>query len=298
MYIQRSTGEKAFTIFNGIFMAFLCFVTIYPFWYIIVYSFNNVLDSKFGGLFFWPRDFTTASYELIFKMGGILQAYFVSIMRVIVAVPLHLFITGMCAYALSREKIVFKNFLITVFFITMLFRGGLIPDFLLFSSIGLIDTFAVFVLPVVFSVWNFMIFKTMFKTTVPESLVESALMDGAGFYKIFIRIVIPLSLPVFAALGFFNAVYHWNDWFVGIFFINNIKITPLQSFIRSLIGRSGGGSFLNVMMYSLGEFDVGKISPFSATMAAVAVSVVPILLVYPFFQKYFIKGVMIGAIKG
>ena len=297
MAIRRSRGEKVFTVFNGIFMALLCFVTIYPFWYIIIYSFNNVLDSNMGGLFLWPRDFSIVSYQLIIKMGGITRAYMNSIMRVLIAVPVHLFITSMCAYALSRDKMVFRNFFITMFFITMLFGGGLIPYYLLLNSIGLIDTFAVYIIPVVFSVWDFIVFKTMFKTTVPDSLIESALMDGAGFFKIFIRIVIPLSLPVYAALGLFNAVYHWNDWFVGLYFVNNIKIVPLQSFLRSLINREGGGGFLNVMMYSLAEFDVRKVSPFSATMAAVVCTVFPILMVYPFLQKYFVKGVMIGAIK-
>ena len=297
MAIRRSRGEKAFTVFNGIFMAFLCFVTIYPFWYIIIYSFNNILDSNMGGLFLWPRDFTILNYRVILRMGGITQAYFISIMRVLIAVPVHLFITSMCAYALSRDKMVFRNFFITMFFITMLFGGGLIPYYLLLNSIGLIDTFAVFVIPVVFSVWDFIVFKTMFKTTVPDSLIESALMDGAGFFKIFIKIVIPLSLPVYAALGLFNAVYHWNDWFVGIYFINNIKIVPLQSFLRSLINREGAGAFLQWLQWSSEQYDTFKISPFSMTMAAVVVTVFPILCVYPFLQKYFVKGVMIGAIK-
>jgi ABC-type sugar transport system, permease component len=250
-----------------------------------------------GGLFLWPRDFTTANYRVIFTMGGVSQALFISIMRVIAAVPLHLLVTSMCAYALSRKEMSYKNFFITVFFITIIFSGGLIPYYLLLSSLGLLNNFAVYIIPGLFSVWDFIVFKTMFKTTVSESMIEASLMDGAGHFRIFMNIVIPLSLPVYAALALFNTVSQWNDWFVGLYFISDAKLVPLQSFLRSLINKQGDGGFSNFVLRLGQEIETRKVNSFSVTMAAVIVVVAPILLVYPFLQKYFVSGVMIGAVK-
>lgn len=292
-----SRGEKLFAVVNNVFMIAFVLLTVYPFWYVIVYSLNSAADSNMGGLFLYPREFTLANYKVVFFQGGIYQAFLVSVLRVAVAVPLHLLVTSLSAYALSREKVVLRKFFIFVFFVTMIFGGGLIPYYLLLNSIGLLDTFWVFVLPALFSVWDFIVFKTMFKTSVPESLIEAALIDGAGHAQIYARIVVPLSIPVFAALGIFTAVAHWNDWFAGLYFVRNVDLMPLQSYLRTLIYQQGNGSTMNLIIQSVSEFEIRKVNTITVSMAAVVVTVSPILVVYPFLQKYFVSGVMVGAIK-
>lgn len=292
-----SRGEKIFSNFNVVFMVMLCFVTLYPFWYVIILSFNTAADTSLGGMYFLPRDFTLANYKVVFFQGGVFQALWISVLRVVVAVPLHLFVTSLSAYALSRERVLFRNFLITFFFITMIFHGGLIPNYLLYNSLGLLDTFWVYILPGLFGVWNFIVFRTMFKSTVPESLIEAALIDGSSHTKIYFHIVIPLSLPVFAALAIFTAVAHWNDWFSGLYFVNRAELMPVQSYLRKLIVGEGGGSLQNLIMQSVSTVDMHKVNTQTVSMAAVVVVVTPIIVVYPFMQKYFTSGVMIGAIK-
>ncbi len=292
-----SRGEKIFAKFNVIFMIIICLITIYPFWYVIIYSLNSASDSNMGGMFLFPREFTLANYKVVFFQGAVYQAFYISVLRVAVAVPLHLLVTSLSAYALSREKVLFRKTIIFIFFITMIFSGGLIPSYLLYNSLGLLNSFWVFVLPGLFGVWDFIVFKTMFKTTVPESLVEAALIDGAGHIQIYYKLIVPLCIPVFVALGIFGAVGHWNDWFAGLYFVQDVKLMPLQSYLRTLIVSQGNGSIQNVIIQSVSEFDIRKVSSFTVTMAAVVITVSPILVVYPFLQKYFISGVMVGAIK-
>jgi putative aldouronate transport system permease protein len=295
--IKRSLGENLFDSANILFMILLCVVMLYPFWHIILYSINSASDSDRGGLYLWPRIFTLANYKFMFDRGGIFQAYFVSAMRILISVPIHLFVTSMTAFALSRPKILFRNFIITFFFITMIFSGGMIPSFLVLNYLKLINTFWIYLLPGMFGVWSFIVFKTMLRESVPEELIESALMDGSGFFTVFLKFVIPLSLPSYAALGLFNAIGQWNDWFTGIYYIRNSALVPIQSYLRMFLNSTSIAN--DVAKATDGKFDIepSLISPTSVKMAAVAITTIPILIVYPFVQRYFVKGVLIGAIK-
>lgn len=296
--VKRSFGDMAFDSVNVVFMLLLCVVMLYPFWFIILYSINSASDSDRGGLYLLPRIFTLANYKFMLRNGGIFRAYFVSIMRILVSVPLHLFVTSMAAFALSRQKILFRGFIITFFFITLIFSGGLIPSYLVLNYLNLINTFWIYVFPGMFGVWSFIVFKTMLKSSVPEELVEAALIDGAGFFRIFVGLVIPLSVPVYAALGLFNAVAQWNDWFVGIYYVRNTNLVPVQSYLRMFLNSTKISTDIAAITWGEQSYiDPALISPTSVKMAAVALTTLPILLVYPFVQKYFVKGVLIGAIK-
>ena len=294
--IKRTTGEKTFDILNVIFMVLICIVTIYPFWYLIIFSLDSVASSRMGNTIIWPGEFTLSNYAAIAKLGGIFKAMRLSIMRVVISTPISLLITSMAAFALSRKEIWFRNFIITVFFITMIIGGGLIPGYLLLNSLHLINTFWVYVLPGAFGVWNFMVFKTMLKTSVPDELIEAALMDGSTFFRIYFKIVIPLSLPCFAALGLFNAVGQWNDWFAGLYYVSDSWLVPVQSYLYMFVNNGDLGQRLTAMS-GTSAYDPSMISPYTVKIAAVVFTTVPILLVYPFLQKYFVKGVLIGAIK-
>ncbi len=299
-----SIGRRAFRVVNYSFLALLGLVTVYPFWFVIQASFS---DPTYRIAMFWPREFFYINYWLVFTHEGIGQAYLITVLRVIAAVPLMLVVTGAAAFALTRKELKGRRTIITYYFITMFVSGGLIPYYMMLKSIGLLNTFWVFVFPMIFSVWTMIVMKTSFQG-LPEGLVEAGLIDGASYGKIFFRIIMPLSIPMITTLGLFQAVWHWNDWFVGSFYIKNPKLRPLQTFLRVAVLSS------STIAYNLGHnaqkypdrfsqdprivMELIKVTPEAVKQAFVVVGTVPILFVYPFVQRYFIKGVLIGSIKG
>ena len=300
---RRSAGETAFRVAIYAFLAVLAFITLYPFWFVIQASFS---DPVFRMSYFWPRAFFYHNYWLVLTSEGLGRAYMVTIIRVIVAVPLMLLVTGSAAFALTRKELKGRKLIITYYFITMFVSGGLIPFYMLLKTVGLLNTFWVFVFPVVFSVWTMIVMKTSFQG-LPEGLVEAGLLDGASYGRIFLRIILPLSLPMIATLGMFNAVWHWNDWFVGAFFVKDPKLRPLQTYLRyAIIAQSN-------IAHNLGHdaswyperfsqdpriiAQLVKVTSESVKLAFVVLTTVPIILVYPVVQRYFIKGVLIGSIK-
>ncbi len=300
---RYSVGERIFRISNYSFLALLGLVTLYPFWFIIQAS---VTEPVFGFNVLWPESFYYANYWLVFNTEGIGRTYVITVMRVIVAVPLMLIVTGSAAFALTRKELKGRKTIIFYYFITMFVNGGLIPFYMVLRSVGLLDTFWVFVFPVVFSVWTMIVMKTSFQG-LPDGLVEAALIDGASYGRIFFRIVLPLSIPMIATLGLFQAVWHWNDWFVGSFYIKNQKLRPLQTFLRDAIfvsynraldiGSTASGHPERFTQDPRLVLELMKVTPESMKQCYIVVSTVPILLVYPFLQRYFIKGVLIGSVK-
>ena len=301
-----SAGEKTFRLINYTVLALLGLITIYPFWYVIQASVTDPVN-RFSII--WPRGFYYGNYWLVFNTEGIGRAYFITVMRVLAAVPLMLMVTGAAAFALTRRELKGRKIIISYYFITMFIGGGLIPFYMLLKTVGLLDNFLVFILPSVFGVWTMIIMKTSFQG-LPDGLVEAALIDGASYGRIFLRIILPLSVPMIATLGLFSAVSHWNDWFVGAFFIKNPRLRPLQTFLRiAVVTQAGGGSIAYVIgSHASGDpsqftqdprihMQIKKVTPESLKQAFIVVSTVPIMLVYPFLQRFFIKGVLIGSIK-
>ncbi len=307
-----SPGVKSFRVGNYIFLGLLALVTAYPFWFIIQASFTDPLHRI---SYFWPKGFFTLNYFLIFTGGpmklatGIGRAYMITILRVLIAVPLMLAITGSAAFALTRKELKGRKVIITYYFITMFVSGGLVPFYMLLKAIGLLNTFWVFVIPTVFSVWSMIVMKTSFQG-LPEGLVEAGLLDGASYGRIFFRIILPLSLPMIATIGLFQAVWHWNDWFYGSFYVREQNLRPLQTFVRmvvtagyladKLFEQINQQLYLNPDRFSddpavLDEYR--KITAMSLKLTYIVVSTLPVLVLYPFLQKYFIKGVLIGSVK-
>ncbi len=300
---RYSVSERIFRICNYSFLALLGLVTLYPFWFIIQAS---LTDPVFKLNILWPEGVYYGNYYVVFNSEGIGRAYFITIMRVIVAVPLMLIVTGSAAFALTRKELRGRKTIITYYFITMFVSGGLIPFYMLLKTVGLLDTFWVFVFPVVFSVWTMIVMKTSFQG-LPEGLVEAGLLDGASYGRIFLQIILPLSLPMITTLGLFNAVWHWNDWFYGAFYVKNPKLRPLQTYLRyavlvyHTISLDLAGSASNHPERFTEDpriiLQLVKVTEKSVTLAFVVLTTVPIIIVYPFVQRFFIKGVLIGSIK-
>ena len=298
---------SAFRVLNYALLGLLALATLYPFWFIIQAS---LTEPVFGFSVLWPKGFYYGNYWLVFNTEGIGRAYLITVMRVIVAVPLMLIVTGCAAFALTRQELKGRKTIILYYFITMFVSGGLIPFYMLLKTVALLNTFWVFVFPVIFSVWTMIVMKTSFQG-LPEGLVEAGLIDGASYGKIFFRIVLPLSVPMITTLGLFQAVWHWNDFFYGTFFTKDQKLRPLQTFLRdAVVVQAGGGNrALNIGATAAGhpeEFtqdprlmlQLMKVTPESLKQCYIVVSTIPIVVVYPFIQRYFITGVLIGSIKG
>lgn len=295
--IKMNRGEIVFQAFNYTFMLLLCFATLYPFWYVFILSLNSAGDTALGGIYFWPRKITFSNYSVMFAEGTIFSAFFISFLRILIGVPLHLIVTSVTAYALSRSEFIMRKFFTTFFFITFLFGGGLIPYFLLLNDLRLLDTFWVYILPGVFGVWNFIVFKTFFKNTIPESLIESALIDGARHITIVSKIVFPLALPCFATLGLFASVGAWNDWFAGAYFVRNPNLLPIQTYLQRIIRGAEQVRLRGMVEESLQGSEIATMSPQSLTMSAIIIGIIPILFVYPWLQNYFVQGMRVGSIK-
>lgn len=297
MHTIKSKADHVFDTFVTIVMLLVMIATLAPFWFSIVGSFNQGLDYSRGGVYLWPREFTLSNYKSVFVDTSIYQAYFVTVSRTILGTFLSVLFTGITAYAMSRKHLKFKGVYMVIMLITMFFSGGLIPTYLLYRDLHLLDTFWVYIIPTMFSVWNMIVMMSFFRG-IPETLIESTKIDGAGEYRIFFQLVIPLSKPVLAAIALFNGVGHWNTYFDSMMYTNSPDLQTIQLFLMKIVtnsdfARSVSGSAASYMP------EVAKqISPETLKLAMMIATSLPIIIVYPFLQKYFVKGVLIGSIKG
>lgn len=290
-------SDRVMVIFIYILLILLSFTALYPFWNTLVVSLNEGLDTAKGGITFWPRAFTWTNYEIVFTNDRILQSFGISILRTVIGTVSAIFMTALLAYGMSKSYLMGRKFLTVFFIFTLYFGGGLVPTFLLIKSLGLMNNFLVFIIPGLISVWNMIIFRTFFKS-LPNGLEESAQIDGCSNWGVFIRIVLPLSGPVIATLSLFTAISHWNDWFTPTIYITNQDLMPVQTILRRILNANlindviGGGD-------SLASEKLSKKSLTSKSLISATVMVVslPIILVYPFVQKYFVNGVMVGSLK-
>jgi putative aldouronate transport system permease protein len=293
---MRAKRATAFDALNLLLMAAVCFATLYPFWFVIVNSLNEGLDALRGGIYWWPRVLSVENYRIVFKDAAILTAFGVSVARTVIATALNVFFTAMVSFALSKRFLLGRRLYMTAGMVTLFFGGGLIPYFLLIRSLGLLNSFLVYVFPTMFSFYNLLIFQAFFRE-IPAELEESARIDGAGNFLIFLRVTIPLSGPVLATLALFVGVYNWNDFFYGVIFINNTKLHPIQTFLYRVIAESQSGQMLTSVLLT-SSVQARRVTGQSLRMATMVVATFPIVCVYPFLQRYFVKGVLLGSVKG
>ncbi len=295
---KKSADDYIISIIIFVFVAITLVTAIYPFLNSIAISFNNADDTTRGGITFFPRMFTLRNYELIFQNPKIYNAYFISIMRTVVGVITSLTVTGLLAYALSHQNLKFRKFYSIFFLVPMYFTGGLIPFYLLINNLGLTNTFWVYVIPTMVGLWNMILMRSYFEN-LPEALEESARIDGASYTIIFFRIIMPISTPIIATVALFIAVGQWNAWFDAAMYVTKQELKPMQSILMSIISEARFAEQMAVSGGSMGAMGTGKtVNVRSITMATMVVTILPIICSYPFLQKYFEKGIMVGSIKG
>ncbi|MEK0312824.1 carbohydrate ABC transporter permease [Cohnella sp. 56] len=294
--MKLSAGDKTLRSVIYALLALLGVATLYPFWNSLVLSFNLGSDTSLGGVTVWPRKFTLENYQIVFKEKHIFHAYLITILRTIGGTVLAMLFTSLFAYAMSKKGIVFKKFYTILAVVTMFFNGGLIPYFIVVYHLKLYDTFAFLLLHGMISVYNMIIFRTFF-LALPDGLEESARIDGCGSFGVFFRVVLPVSGPVMATLSLFTAVFLWNDWFIPAVFISSQDLIPLQTLLVQIINAGTTASLLTNLNSHAQSLVANTITVKALQMATMMVATLPILMIYPFLQKYFVKGVLVGSLK-
>lgn len=294
-YIKDSLGGKLFDIFLYIFMILFSFTMLYPFYNQLVISLNEGLDAARGGLYFFPRKFTLDNYIYMFKQKNLLKGAAISVLRVLVGTSTTVFFSGLLAYVTSIKTFSGRRFMRIVFLITMYFGGGMIPTYLLIVALGLTDTFTVYWLPGLFNAY-YMLLISSYMNGLPDSLVESAKIDGAGDIRIYIQIMLPLCLPVLAAVSVMAGVGHWNSWFDVLIYNSSGKWDTLQVHLRRIL--LDVEQVQKLMSEQQQAEEMRKLTPESIRAATTMIVTIPIIMIYPMLQKYFISGITIGAVKG
>ncbi|MFN0225320.1 MULTISPECIES: carbohydrate ABC transporter permease [Paenibacillus] len=289
---QRTMPEKMFDIVNNLLLSLLMLVTVYPILYVAMASVSDA-DRLMGhtGVLWKPLGFSLEAYANVFRNPMILKGYANTILVVAGGLLVNLLLTSLGAYALSRRSLQYRKPLMLFIVFTMFFSGGLIPFYLTVKGVGLANTLWALILPTAINTFNLILMKTAFEA-IPEALEESAKMDGAHDFVILFRIILPLSLPVLAVMMLYYGVSHWNSWFHAMIFLQDRSLYPLQLILREILlqgeaNANTGASDSDAAMLSV-----------TLKYAAIMVATVPILFIYPFLQKYFVKGALIGAIKG
>ena len=295
--VRHKRRDVVFPVVNTVILCILMFVTLYPVLNTVAYSFNEGMDALKGGLGIWPRVFSMKAYDELLKDTAVYKAFLISLSKTVITTVLNLFFTSMLAYALSRKEYVLRTFITTLMVLTMYVNAGLIPNYLLISrTLGLKNSFWVYIIPTMFSCFNMIVIRT-YIVGLPEALVESARIDGAGDLRTFFQIILPLCLPVMATVALFVAVGAWNSWFDTYLYNGSKKdLYTLQYLLKMKLATTQNSSnAANTSAEALASS--AKVAPITVRCAISVVSAVPILIVYPFLQKYFVQGVMIGAVK-
>ncbi len=289
-----SRGEQLFYICNNVFMFILMLIFLVPFWSVFALSFVSEAEiARRGSFILFPEQFDLTAYKILLSEGSaVWKAYGNTIFVVVVGTAVNLLLTVTLAYSISKKGMPGRSIMTMMIFITMLFSGGLIPSFLLNKYIGLIDNLWVLILPSAISAWNTFIMRNFF-AELPESLEEAAHIDGASTLRVLFTIVLPISLPSIMTIGLFYAVGHWNAWFSAAIYINTKAKLPVQNVLRNMVAASSVDVNSEMMNSAVSK-------PPAETMksAMIVVTTLPILFVYPFIQKYFVKGVTVGSVKG
>ena len=290
--IKRTVGERIFDTCNVIFLGLICFTFIYPFWYLFAISIADSSKQAMSHIWFLPTYFSLDSYKNVLSSEFVYLGFLWSVIRTVLGTAIALLLSYHLAYALSKRYLPNRNFWTLLLVFTMFFSGGMVPNFLLVKDLGMMNTIWALVLPGCISAYNITIMRN-FLMSIPDSLEESAHIDGANDLVILYKIFFPLSMPILATVGLWDAVGHWNAWFDAMIYITDPHRQVLQVTLRRIVLE---GSNSLVSLY--GEEVQVTMTPETIKAAVTMVTTLPILIVYPFIQKYFVKGVMVGSLKG
>ncbi|WP_207447385.1 carbohydrate ABC transporter permease [Bacillus sp. SD088] len=283
--------DRIFNIVNITLLSVFTVIIFYPIWNIVVQSFSSLDALSDSGLRIWPKEFSFESYKLVFNDETIWRSFIISVLKTVLGVLTHVFFTAMVAYGMSKSNILGRNIYTALGIGTLFFSGGMIPTYLLIRSLGLLDSFWVYIIPSLFSYYDMIIMMNFFRE-IPDSMEEAAKMDGAGVWKIFLRIILPLSMPVLATIALFNGVFQWNDYMTAKLYISSEALYPIQMKLYEIIVQQEAANMQNVTASV-----VIPTTSQSVQLATIVIATIPIVMVYPFLQKYFMSGIMIGAVK-
>ena len=297
---SRKHRDWLFPVCNTLILILLMFITLYPVLNTIAYSFNDGMDAVKGGIGIWPRVVSTDSYVSLVKDPAVYKAFGISVSKTLVTTILNLFVTSMVSYALSRKEYVLRKFITTVLVLTMYVNAGLIPGYLLVSKVlGLKNTFWAYIIPALFQCFNMIVIRTYISNSIPDALVESGKIDGAGDIRCYFQIILPLCLPVLATIALFIAVGAWNDWFsTWLYNSSKADLHTLQYLLKMKLATTQNQA--NAAMTSADALAAqsSKVAPITVRASITVVSALPIMVVYPFLQKYFVTGMALGSVKG
>lgn len=283
-----------FDFLNIGFMVSFSILVLYPFWQVAILSFSNASEATTLGFHFWPKTWSTEAYKFLFSYDQMVRPYVNSIVRTVIGTALEVLFTVLVAYPLAKKMLPGRGYLTTYFIIPMFFSGGLIPSYLLMRSLGLLDNFLVLIIPGAVAIFSIIIMRNYFMSLDP-GLEESAFIDGAGYLTILFKIVIPVSTPVMATVALWAAVQHWNAWFDALIYIRNPDLTVIQAVMREML-TAVNESYNDLALNE--DAQKAQLSLSNVRSAIALLSIGPIVLVYPWLQKYFIKGIMLGSLKG
>ncbi|MDQ0857469.1 carbohydrate ABC transporter permease [Bacillus sp. V2I10] len=293
--MTNRSSDKVFNFVNYLLLAIITLLVLYPLYFVLSASVSDPLYVLRGEMWLLPKDINFDAYKKVFMNDDILNGFWNTIKYTTVGTAINVVMTTMAAFPLSRKDFMGRNLIMGFLVFTMFFSGGLIPSYLLIKELGMLDTFWVMVIPNAVAIWNIIIMRTFFQTTIPIELQESAMIDGCSNIQILIKIVLPLSMPVIAVMVLFYAVGHWNSYFNALIYLQDRELFPLQLILREILIQSQTDEMVKATSES---FVKQQLSVEGLKYAVLVVSNIPMMLLYPFLQRYFVKGFMIGAIKG
>lgn len=298
-HIKETKNDRIFKIANYVFLTLAMLVVLYPLVYVLSASISNPTDVNSGNMWLWPKDVTFEGYLEILNHSAIWRGYLNTIFYTLLGTTISLAITLPAAYTLGRKDFVGRNFFTAIFVLTVFFEGGLIPTYLVVKNLGMIDTIWALVLPNAAAIWNIVIARVFFQSTIPQELEESAKIDGCSNFKLFFKIILPLSAPIIAVMALFYGVDQWNNYFDALIYLKDRSLYPLQMVLREILVMQEMTSTDPAMTEEMASAFHSK-QELAAIIkyGVMIVSTLPVIIVYPFLQRFFVKGVMIGSLKG
>lgn len=288
--MKKDVDSRLFDIINVVVLSIFTLIIVVPLWNIVISSFASGQALAKGDFVFWPKELSLENYKAVFRDDSMLKAFIISVLKTVIGVITHVFFCSMMAFGLSKRYLKGRKLYSALGIITMFFSGGMIPTYLLMKSLGLLDSFLVYIIPAMLSYYDVIILMNFFRN-VPDSLEESAMIDGAGYWRVFLQIILPLSKPALATIALFNGVNQWNDFMTAKIYITDKALYPLQMKLYEIIVQSQTQGMENI------GTAVAQSTTKGIQLATIVVTTVPILVIYPLLQKHFIAGMMVGAVK-
>lgn len=293
-YLRRTASDRVLDTLVYIVLAVVLVLSVYPLYLAVVLSFNEGIDAQLGGIYLWPRKFTLENYERFFTDETWLKSIVVTVLRTVIGTVSTVFFTSFVAYGLSHRALIGRKLYMNLFIFAMYFSGGVIPYYAVLRSVGLLDTFAVYIIPALLNLFYVLVAISFFQG-IPEELQEAARVDGAGEMRIFFQVILPVATPLLATVAIFVSVQHWNSWYDSAFFVRNQDLMTLAYRMMAVMKKS---DLSQMTQSAAGAVSTMHVTSMSVQLAAMVIATMPVVVVYPFFQRYIISGIAIGAVKG